>query len=453
MQRHDAEFDRNRRTMLAAAIAAACGIAGPAFAREPLGAIAPAPNTAPDAAPPSSFARASFSHVDAALKTATESGELPGVVAMAATANGIVYEGAFGRRRLGDDAAMTPDTVFRIASMVKLITTVAAMRLVEQDRLALDTPVPPIEPDLATPFVLEGFDPAGKPQLRPAQRPITLRDLLTHTAGFSYRLWDGDVIRYLKAVEHLPPAQRSALAKTPLMFDPGTRWQYGPGIDRVGRIVEHVSGEPLDVHFRRHIFDPLGMADTTFVLEPQQYARAAGVHHRQHDGSLKAAPPDKPPAKPTAVNLAPRKFSGGAGIYSTATDYLTLLRALMHGGAYGGARLLRPETVALMGHNQIGGIEVGILRTTAPALSNDVDFFPGIPLRWGFGHMINMQPVPGGRGALSLTWAGLLNTYYWIDPAKGVAAVFMTQLLPFADHAALRSYRLFERGLYGALRV
>jgi methyl acetate hydrolase len=169
------------------------------------------------------------------------------------------------------------------------------------------------------------------------------------------------------------------------------------------------------------------------------------VHRRKPDGSLAPQPAER--------QTAPQTFSGGGGIYSTAPDYLTFIRMLMHGGSLDGVRILRPETVALMGQNQIGEIAAGVLKTTTPALSNDVDFFPGISLKWGFGHMINMQPVPDGRSAGSLTWAGLFNTYYWIDPKKRIAAVFMTQLLPFADERALRVYRTFERGIYAAVRA
>ena len=230
------------------------------------------------------------------------------------------------------------------------------------------------------------------------------------------------------------------------MFDPGQRWQYGTNIDWVGRIVEAVGGEPLDIHFRRHILDPLGMNDTAFVIAPQQRAREASVHRRKPDGSLTPEPMERH----TERQAAPQHFSGGGGIYSTAPDYLRLTRMLLHGGTLDGVRILRPETVALMGQNQIGPIEAGLLKTTTPALSNDVDFFPGISLKWGFGHMINMQPVPDGRSAGSLTWAGLFNTYYWIDPKRRIAAVFMTQVLPFADRRALRIYRQFERHIYAA---
>jgi methyl acetate hydrolase len=388
---------------------------------------------------------ASLAQLDRALRDATLARQVPGVVAMAATNNGIIYEGAFGSRHLGQGPAMSYDTVFRIASMIKVVTSVAAMQLVEQGKISLDSPAPAIDPALASPQVLTGFDTANTPQLRPPKQSITLRHLLTHTAGFTYRLWDVNALRYADAIDRLPARERALLPRSPLMFDPGTRWQYGTNIDWVGRIVEAVSGERLDVYLRKHIFGPLGMADTGFVVSPAHRARRANAHLRKPDGSLEPQPLEK--------QTTPTAFSGGGSLYSTAPDYLTLIRMMLQGGQFDGARVLRAETVALMGQNQIGNIEAGILKTMNPALSNDVDFFPRIPLRWGLGHMINMEPGPDGRSAGSLTWAGLLNTYYWIDPTKRVAAVFMTQVLPFADRPALSLYRRFERGIYGAVNA
>jgi methyl acetate hydrolase len=385
----------------------------------------------------------SLAQIDTAFRDETRAQRVPGVIVMAATDGGVIYEGTFGSRHLSHGPAMTHDTVLRIASMIKVVTSVAAMQLVEEGKIALDSPAPPIDPALASPQVLVGFDAAGAPQLRPAKHAITLRHLLTHTAGFSYRLWDANALRYARAIDGLPARERALLPRSPLMFDPGTRWQYGSNIDWVGRIVEAVSGERLDVYFQKHILGPLGMADTGFVVSPSQRARQAHAHLRKPDGSLVPVPLKK--------QTTPTAFSGGGSLYSTAPDYLTLIRMLLQGGQFNGARILRAETVALMGQNQIGHIEAGILKTTNPGLSNDVDFFPGIPLRWGLGHMINMAPGPNGRSAGSLTWAGLLNTYYWIDPTKRVAAVFMTQVLPFADGPTLSLYRQFERGIYGAV--
>lgn len=409
------------------------------------GCLGAAANTLARAGLQTTQAARELHHIDSRFRTAVSAGEIPGVVALAAGESGVFYEGVFGWRRLGTGQPMTRDTVFRIASMVKVITSVAALQLVEQGEWSLDEPVPDIEPALGAPQVLEGFNAAGRPELRPAKRPISLRQLLTHTAGFTYRLWDAKAVRYSEAIEHLPRPERSGAPRNPLMFDPGERWQYGPNIDWVGRIVELISGMPLEIYFRKHIFDPLGMRDTAFVISASQRLREASVHRRKSDGSLLPQPIEKQTPQQT--------FFGGGGIYSTAPDYLTLVRMLMHGGSLDGVQILRPETVSLMQENQIGEIDVGVLRTTQPALSNDVDLFPDVTCKWGFGHMINMQAVANGRSAGSLTWGGLFNTYYWIDPTKRIASVFMTQVLPFADVRALRIYRQFERGIYLAMNA
>ena len=384
--------------------------------------------------------------IDAVLRRAVDAGEVPGAVAMAATDKGVFYEGAFGTRDLAKGPAMTLDTVFRIASMTKAVTSVAALQLVEQGKLSLDGPVPDIDPALSAPQVLEGFDPSGAPRLRPARRPITLRHLLTHTAGFSYEQWDASTARYVKA-SGMPSTSTGKVAslRLPLAFEPGERWEYGVNIDWVGLLVEAASGQTLDAYFQEHILGPLGMTDTGFAITPGQRARQAGVHQRQADGSLQPQPLETP--------FTPEFWAGGGGLYSTASDYMTLLRALLHGGAFNGARILRPETVALMGQNQIGPLEAGILKTTAPSRSTDVDFFPGASLKWGLATMINAQPGPNGRSAGSLTWAGLFNTHYWIDPARHVVGVLMTQVLPFGDPPAMRLYGQFERAVYDSLKA
>jgi CubicO group peptidase (beta-lactamase class C family) len=372
--------------------------------------------------------------IDAALQAKVAAGEIPGVVAMAANEQTVVYQGAFGVRSLATAAPMSSDTIFRIASMVKLLTSVAAMQLVERGKLKLDEPAGAIDPTLGSPQVLAGFDPKGIPQLRAAQKPLTLRNLLTHTSGFSYPLWDSNVVRYLKFARGHP-----GLPRMPLMFEPGTRWAYGGSLDRVGRMVEIAGGQSLDNYFRDNITGPLGMTDTGFSITDQQRARQASLHVRNADGKLLPQLLEKP--------KTPSAPSGGGSLYSSAPDYLALLQALLSGGSLRGASVLKPETVALMSANQIGDIEAGKMKTTNPALSNDVDFFPGVRMRWGLGHMINAGPVADGRSAGSLTWAGLFNTYYWIDPGLRIAGVIMMQILPFADPLALKAYRQFERGI------
>ena len=384
--------------------------------------------------------------IDAVLRRAVEAKEVPGVVAIAANDKGVIYEGAFGTRNLAQGAAMTPDTIFRIASMTKAVTSVAAMQLVEQGRLQLAQPIGGVLPELSAPQVLEGFDDAGAPRLRPAKRPITLRDLLTHTAGFGYEFLNADLIRYVK-VSGTPSGSTGKLAslRMPLVFDPGERWEYGINIDWVGRAVEAVSGLPLEVYFRQRIFAPLGMVDTDYVVSSAQRSRLVSVHQRKEDGSLEAIEPKEP---------AWREFwSGGGGLYSTGRDYLVFLQMLMHQGRFNGVQLLRPQTVAVMGQNQIGDIRAGVAKTAMPERSNDFDFFPGMACKWGLGYMLTPQRGPNGRSAGSLTWAGIFNTYYWLDPQRRIAGVYLTQLLPFADPKALALYGAFESGIYGAAKA
>ncbi len=384
--------------------------------------------------------------IDGVLRQAVLVKDAPGVVAMAANDRGIVYEGAIGARDVDNGPAMTRDTVFRIASMTKAVTSVAAMQLVEQGKLTLDDPVPGIAECLSRPQVLDGFDAGGAPILRPAKRPITLKHLLTHTAGFTYEVWDANTQRYVKTAG-MPstPSGKVAALRMPLAFDPGDKWEYGVNIDWVGLIVEAISGKDLDRYFRDHIFGPLGMKDSGFVASPAMRARQAHVHDRQADGSLKPEPLETP--------FKPEFWAGGGGLYSTAPDYITFTQMLLHGGSFRRTRILKPETVARMNQNQIGGIEAGVLKTTTPARSADVDFFPGQSLKWGLAYMINAQPGPNGRSAGTVTWAGIFNTYYWIDPVKRVTGVFMTQTLPFAEARAVKVYGQFENAVYGSLRA
>ena len=382
--------------------------------------------------------------IDTILSRAVESKAMPGVVAVAATDKGVLYEGAFGTREVGKDAPMTLDTVVWIASMTKAITATAAMQLVENGKLGLERPASEVVPELAAAKVLEGFDPAGKPRLRAPKRPITLRHLLTHTAGFGYEIWDPAIAQYQTATgtPGITTCTNAALT-TPLMFDPGDRWEYGINIDWVGKIVEAMSGQKLDRYFQEHIFGPLGIKDTSFKISPSQRARLATVHQRGEGGAL----------APIEFGLPqdPEFLMGGGGLYGTAGDYLTFARMIMQDGSFKGVQVLRPETVALMSQNHIGPIEVGVFRTAMPTLSHDIELFPGMSKKWGLSFLINTQPAPTGRSAGSLAWAGLANTYFWIDRAKRVCGVFLSQLLPFYDPAAIDLFGKFETEVYRAV--
>jgi methyl acetate hydrolase len=225
--------------------------------------------------------------IDRILAGAVEAGDVPGVVALAADDNGLCYEGAFGVRTLGQPEPMSLDTVVWLASMTKLVTCVAAMQMVERGRIGLDEPLQVLMPEIATVRVLDGFDGGGSPRLRQPKRPITLRHLLTHTAGFGYHIWNADIARYQEQTG-MPPIGQSKLVtlQGPLLFDPGERWEYGINIEWAGQVVERLSGLSLEQYFREHLFEPLGMVDSGFILGPERRARLASVHDRQPDGSL-----------------------------------------------------------------------------------------------------------------------------------------------------------------------
>ena len=384
--------------------------------------------------------------IDAALAAAVGGDRIAGLAAAAADGHGTIYEAAFGRRNLDVPDPMTTDSVFRIASMTKAITAVAAMQLTEQGKLSLDQPAREILPFLTDTKVLTGFDKQGNPLLRAPRTQVTLRNLLTHTAGFVYDTWNADMNRYA-AVTGLPPVRTGKLAAltAPLNFDPGERWEYGINIDIAGRMVEVASGLDLETYMQRHIFAPLGMKDTSFNDRPEWHDRLATTHTRQPDGSLE--PMGKPPLPITDREFYP----GGGGLASTASDYLRFLRALMNGGELDGNRVLLPETVASMSRNQMGDLEVRPLPTQMPLLSNPVDLFPSMVKKWGLSFLITTAPGPAGRGAGSLCWAGLYNTYYWLDPGKKIAGVLMTQTLPFADRTVLEALDAFESAVYRSL--
>nr|WP_294523621.1 serine hydrolase domain-containing protein [uncultured Rhodopila sp.] len=384
------------------------------------------------------------SSIDSVLAAAVSGDRIAGLVAAAADARGIIYQSAFGRRSVALPEPMTTDSVFRIASMTKALTATAAMQLTEQGSLSLDQPAREILPFLAETQVLEGFDAAGQPVLRAPRTEITLRRLLTHTAGFVYDIWNPAMQRY-QEVTGLPGMRSAKVAalNAPLAFDPGERWEYGINIDIAGRMVEAASGLELETYFQRHIFGPLSMTDTSFLQRPEWDSRLATVHARQADGAL------LPIALPRGG--VPELFTGGGGLFSTAPDYMRFLRALLNGGELDGARILRPETVALMGQNHMGALEVQPMVSRMPRMSNNVDLFPGMAKKWGLSFLINTAAGPAGRSAGSLAWAGLNNTYYWLDPARKVAGVLMTQVLPFADASVLEALDGFEAAVYGAV--
>lgn len=371
-----------------------------------------------------------FAQLDAVLRSAVESKAVPGVIAMIATPSGIRYRHAAG---------YDPEAIFAIASMTKPITSVAVMQLVEAGKVKLDAPASNYLPQLAKTQVLE----AGA--LRPPKSPITVRQLLSHTSGFSYEFMNRDLFDYVR--QGKSPSMMAggdAFLAAPLVSDPGVLWEYGISTDWLGRLVETMSGLSLERYFRQHIFEPLGMRDSFFKVPAEKQSRLAGLYRRKDDGSL-----EKQPAIPVPAS----EFnSGGGGLYSTAGDYLRFIRALLSSGELDGRRILKKSSVTMMARNQIGDLTLRPIPSLLPQLLRDGAILPGSLDKFGLGFAINSKEIGNGRGANTMAWAGVFNTFFWIDREKKVCAVLLTHMSPFLDDGPRKLLEDFDRAVYASLK-
>ncbi|MGH7024102.1 MAG: serine hydrolase domain-containing protein [Caulobacteraceae bacterium] len=372
----------------------------------------------------------SLEALDPALQAAAVGEPAPGFVAMVSFADGPHYLRPFGRRSIERSEPMTADTVFWIASCTKLVTSIVALQLVEAGELDLDQPVGSVLPSFADLPILDGFDQAGAPKLRPAPDAPSIRHLLTHTSGLGYAFMDAELARFAE-LNKVGPGEGHTL---PRRFKAGARWQYGASTDWLGQVIEAIRGQDLASIFARNVFEPLGMTDTCFAPDSRLSARLAAMHARAADG--KVARIDFALTPPPNPNL------GGGGLYSTAPDFMRLLRALLDG------QILRKDSRAPLFSNQIGDLGAGVLASSMAALTNPFDPMPGVAKRWSLGMMINLERGPDGRPPGSASWAGLPNCYYWLDPTNGLAAILMAQVLPFADGKILNLLSAFERAVY-----
>ena len=381
-----------------------------------------------------------LARTDAMLQEAAIAGDVPGAIATVVDADGVLYEGAAGLLRVGESADATTETVVWIASMTKALATAGVLQLVEQGRLGLDDDVASIVPEFGELHVLEGFD-GDEPRLRPAASGATIRNLLTHTAGLGYSFINADLKRWYEVTGGPEPLEctRGYLV-TPLMNDPGTAWEYGTNVDWAGVVLEEVAGTTLDAYLSEHVFEPLGMSETTFRLSDEQRARLMPIHDRHADGALVASDVSLP--------AVPEMACAGHGCYSTVADYGRFLRAILRGGELDGARILREETVELALSPQLGSIPLPDVTPTAdPEITNDI---VNLPVRrdWGLGFELVLEDLPGMRRAGTGAWAGLANCYYWIDRAGGRAGAFLTQVLPFFDERILNRCVELEMAAY-----
>jgi methyl acetate hydrolase len=381
--------------------------------------------------------------IDASLRGAVEHKDVPGVVALVTDRQRVLYEGAFGVADVATGRPLTKDAMFRIASMTKPITSASLMQLVEQGKISLDDPAEKYLPELKNPMVIESFDAkTGDYKLRPASKPATVRNFLTHTSGLAYPFTSA-IWRDFK-----PRAGENYAFGGPMLFDPGERWNYSTSIDVVGRLVEVVSGQKLEDYFHDHIFVPLKMNDTSYNVPEAKGPRL--VAQQQRDGAKMDGPIVL--QIPPLVGLTVASPIGGGGLASTAEDYGRFMRMFLNEGALDGVRILKPETVKLMSQNHIGAVTVPALKTALPR-SADFSFIADGRDKWGLGFLITVDQLPGMRSPGSLSWGGINNTYFWIDPARGIAGTIMMQYLPFADANALAVYRAFEQGTYQLVKA
>jgi methyl acetate hydrolase len=374
--------------------------------------------------------------IDLSLGGAVERKDVPGVVALVTNRERVLYQGTFGVADVATARPLKPDALFRIASMTKPVTSVALMQLVEQGKIGLDDPAEKYLPELANLKVVESFDAAtGDYKLRAPAKPPTVRQFLTHTSGLGYGFTSA-------TLRDFKPRAGETFPFGPLVFDPGERWLYSTSTDVVGRLVEVISGQKLEDYFREHIFAPLKMNDTFYNVPEAKGPRLVAQQQRagaRMDGDIILQSPQ--------LGLTIAAPIGGGGLASTAEDYGRFMRMILNGGALDGARVVKPETVALMSQNQIGAVSVTALKSALPR-SADFTFIADGLDKWGLGFLITVDQVSGKRSPGSLSWGGINNTYFWIDPARGMAGVIMMQYLPFADAKALAVYDAFERGAY-----
>jgi len=380
------------------------------------------------------------------LSEAVRSGRVPPVAAIAVDQNGLIYKGAFGPTRIDRDDEIGADAIFQLHSMTKAITGAGCMQLVEQGMIGLDDDCGAFVPALAEPKVLINFDKDGKAVTRSANGKITLRRLLTHTAGFVYEQWNSGMNQWMLSTGiGRSDFYNNPVFCPPLGFDPGERWEYGINIDWAGKVLEAVTGQTLDTYLQENVLKPLEMTSTGFVPTDAQRSRMVGVHQRIEDGSIRPVDFEHP-------RISGATYTGGGGMFGSVEDYGRFMRMLLNNGSLDGIQILKPQTIDLMCQNHIGDLVMTGLPSTRPELTNAFDFFPEVTKKWGISFMINEQDLAGRRRAGSLSWAGLRNSYFWVDRASGIAGGIFFQLLPFADPEILQVYDLFERGLYAARR-
>ena len=375
--------------------------------------------------------------IDAYLDRAVEETKIPGLVALVVDEDGVIYSHTAGLRNVAAGTPMSIDTIFNIASMTKPVAVAAIMMLVEEGKLSLDDPISKYVPEFANKPVMTDYNAeTGTYATRPAAGEVTIRQLLSHSSGLSYPFSSAKVARLSGGT---PGFDATTL---PLLTDPGTEWRYAGGIAVVGRVLERIEGKTLDVFLQERIFGPLGMTDTGYAVPSSERERVVAVHRMTESGLVEAP----------VTGEVRSAVSGDGGLYSTAPDYAKFIQLVLHRGlAPDGARLLEARSLREMGRNQLGDVRVEIQDEPLPLLARAFPLGAG---RDGFGlgfQVTGEHDDRDTRAPGSLSWAGIFNTEFWIDPENGIGAVLLMQYLPFYDQEAIDTLVGFEALLYEGL--
>ena len=380
----------------------------------------------------------------AVLDQTIADGRLNFAVASVGNAGGQTWSHAAGYQDAEKTKPASPDNIIQIASMTKLVTTLAALQLMEQGKLDLDTPISAYAPELNELQVLKGFVPDDTPILEKANRAPTARELMTHTAGYVYEIWNANALKGSQLGITPSLLSEGNYLAAPLAFQPGTAWEYGINTDWLGVLVERLSGQRLADYFDEHIFMPLGMADTFYELPANKLDRSVMMMARAAEGLVPL-----PSFQPTPMKKGSMAhYSGGGGLSSTVKDYGRVLQMLLNSGSLDEKTLLKAETVNSMFQNNIGDIQPAALATVMPTLSNTADMSFGEKATFGLGLLLHTDGITGGRKANTGSWAGLFNSYYWVDREAGTYGILGTQVLPFYEGAAIETWLEFEQAVY-----
>ena len=380
----------------------------------------------------------------AVLDQTIADGRLNFAVAAVGNAGGQIWSHAAGYQDAEKTNVASPDNIIQIASMTKLVTTIAALKLMEQGKLNLDVPISAYVPELNDLQVLKGFGTDETPIFETAKRAPTARELMTHTAGYVYEIWNANALKGAQLGVTPSLLGEGNYLEAPLAFQPGTAWEYGINTDWLGVLVERLSGQRLANYFDDNIFMPLIMTDTFYELPADKLDRSVTMMARAAEGLVKLPGFQPIPRKRGSMP----HYSGGGGLSSTVKDYGRVLQMLLNGGSLDGKTLLKAETVDTMFQNNIGNIQPLALSSVMPILSNTADMSFGNKVAFGLGLLLHTDGIDGGRKANAGSWAGLFNSYYWVDREAGIYGIFGTQVLPFYDGVAIETLLEFEQAVY-----